>query len=72
MQIKSKWIEVYEEPGPYELGDGWKMTRVEYCPVVKEYLNSLNLKEISNDIEAYDTMHMCDGIVGRSTSPSKL
>jgi hypothetical protein len=71
MVVKSKWISQYEhdESG---LTDGWKMTRVEYCPVVQEYLKSLNLKEIKYDYEAYDTMHNVDGIVGKSLSPSKL
>lgn len=36
------------------------------CPVVKEYR-----KEIT-DYEAFDAMHNADGIVDKSTSPSRL
>jgi hypothetical protein len=71
MQVKSKWINCYE-PNDFDLGDGWVTRRVEYCPVVEEYLKSLNLKEIKYDYEAYDTMHSVDGIVGKSTVSSRL
>lgn len=71
MVVKSKWINCYE-PDPLGLTDGWITRRVEYCPIVQEYLKSLNLKEIKYDYEAYDTMHITDGIIGKSSSPSKL
>lgn len=36
------------------------------CPVIQEYRKRIK------DYEAYDIMHSVDGIVGKSTVPSKL